>query len=421
MKPVPAISELLRTGHLAPLLLRVDRIVPQEVVTEDKKGKARVARVHRIFLSDDQLIIQALLQPNLGLEIAEGDILKIHKYTVRKARKLDQSGQIVFLAVQDCDIVAQADKDPSPTPAEDQGGFIRDKSASTFTAPSARSKRRSSDVSDLDPTVPPPSKQPRLALSFEVESDSESEPAMSAPSATQQSDDFETFTPNKQMTQFRRQALRELDPTTLAQQNSSVFREGTAAKSSHLDCNKTHLLTPQKSAAIKSPSPPTLSQPIAAEPQVTHLARLSETAPSTPVSILAVITWTGQTLLRPSPAFPPKRQIKLHDISIGNLFLGVSLAVYIDATNFKPPKGTVALFQDVVVQRCGSGGGDGEVNMNFMLNAYANPPTKLHDKGVESNWYIDDETQLSAMGLEAEVEELKEWWADREGERSSAV
>jgi hypothetical protein len=454
MKPV--IAEILRTGvRHVPLLLRVERVVVQPgkaVSAEGSTGRRRRRSntIHRLYLTDDELIVQALLLPELELVVNEGDQLQIHKYAVRKAARKEQNGHVVFFGIEDCDNLTRLRPDTAaPAVEEEEGGFIREPSSATFTSaqPSTR-KRSASCVSseDFENTLLPPTKQPRLEPSLDIPSDDE----MSTHGATQESeDDFEAFTPNANITQHRRQVLRELDPnrssyfdalsstkpkSSLPSEASARQPQITAAKPSAsrstIAGRPESITNVPHSIPIPSPSPP------ASLLAITPLSTLPSLDPSTPTTILGIITWTSPNLLRPSPAFPPKRHVKIHDISIGHLFSGVSLAVYIDAATFKPQRGTIALLQDVVVQRCGSG--SGEVNECFMLNAYANLPAKLAEKqkkgldGVgdgggdggssgEGKWFIDDKDQLLALGLEAEMDELRTWWLEREAKRAGTA
>ncbi|KPI35414.1 uncharacterized protein AB675_11657 [Cyphellophora attinorum] len=449
------IAEILRTGvRHVPLLLRVERVIVQggkAVSAEGSTGRRRRRSntIHRLYLTDDELIVQALLLPELDLEVNEGDQLQIHKYAVRKAARKEQTGHVVFFGIEDCDNLTRLRPDTAAA-VEEEGGFIREPGSATFTSaqPSTR-KRSASSVSseDFENTLLPPSKQPRLESSLDIPSDDE----MSTPGATQESeDDFEAFTPNANITQHRRQALRELDPNRSFYFDAVTFTKpkpsstpAPAAKQPQPTAGKSpasKLTTADRAGSttkapasipIPSPSPPTPLNAL----EITPLSALPSLDPSSPTTILGIITWTSPNLLRPSPAFPPKRHVKIHDISIGHLFSGVSLAVYIDAATFKPQRGTVALLQDVVVQRCGSG--SGEVNECFMLNAYANLPAKLAEKqkkgmngdgdgggggsSGDGKWFIDDEDQLLALGLEAEVDELRTWWNEREAKRAGTA
>lgn len=392
----PQIRELLRTLVHTSLLLRVQRIVDQEVTAESAHHTSHPP-VQRIYLTDDDLVIQALLLPELELLLRAGDIVDVRRFRLQKSRRTNGTGHIVFLSILDCEIVQRAVSLEQVVREEEEGGFIRDASPPTFATTNTSRKRSSSETTEvLDDLRAPPSKHPHSEATPAAQTNHETRAHedMMAPSGTQESDDFETVTPDIATTQKRRRALRELDV------NSSPH------------FNKQHV-------GKFDSSPTRMPQIHVATPSITPLAALPTFVPSTPVTVLVILSWIGQALLRPSQAFPPKRHVKLHDISISKLFSGVSLAVYVDAASFKPDRGTIALLQDIVVQRCGSG--NGQVNECFMLNCYANLPAKLEEKGVDSKWYIDDEDELRDMGLGRQIDELKGWWDRREMSRQGSA
>lgn len=125
-------------------------------------------------------------------------------------------------------------------------------------------------------------------------------------------------------------------------------------------------------------------------------------------SVLGVITWISPSLIhKANSPFPAKRHIKIHDASISSRRVGVTVAVYVDAREFMPEVGTVALFRGVTMQRW-----EGEV----ILNAYAN----LKDAQAGEEWFVGDEERLEELGLD--VKGLRRWWVERkEGKTPGAV
>lgn len=382
------LAELLRTAHHPrSLLLRVERIVHQRESDDKTHGQKAAQKSTRLYLTDEELIVQALALPELHLSIKVGDILDIRRFEVFRARRKTRPGQILFLGIQDCEVLPREALGASTS--REQGGFIRE--ALTPSPPPAASsrKRRYSETTRGECSAQPPvSEQPKRSL--EASEPEEGLPvSMMEPSGSQSSDDFETGTSDAAATQRRRQVLHEIDGAISPHSNKSLSR-------------------------IPDVTQPEVAPP-KASPPLTDLASLPSLAPSTAITVLAIITWTGQTLLRPSRAFPPKRHIKLHDPSIAHLFTGVSLAAYVDAPNFKPKRGTIALLHDVIVQRCASGGG--EVSHSHMLNAYSNLPEKLETRGEQLTWFVDDEETLRAMGLGDKMDEMRIWWEQRETKR----
>lgn len=389
------LAELLRTAHHPrSLLLRVEKVVPQRDTDDKTSGHKTAQKSTRLYLTDEELIVQALVLPELHLSIKVGDILDIRRFEVFRARRKTRPGQILFLGIQDCEVLPR--EASTADTSREQGGFIREAlTPSPPPASSSRKRRYSETTRGQSPTPAPVSEQPKRSMeAFDSE---EALPVTTMePPGSQSSDDFETSTPDAAATQRRRQALHEID----------------RAVSPHFS------KSPSRIPDVPERAEPEVVSPIAS-PSLTDLASLPSLAPSTAITVLAIITWTGQTLLRPSRAFPPKRHIKLHDPSIAHLFTGVSLATYVDAPNFKPERGTIALLQDVVVQRCASGGG--EVSHSHMLNAYPSLPEKLEVKGEQLPWFVDDEDTLRAMGLGEKIDEMRIWWEQRETKRAGGA
>jgi len=121
-------------------------------------------------------------------------------------------------------------------------------------------------------------------------------------------------------------------------------------------------------------------------------------------SVFGVVTWLSPALThKPNSPFPPKRHVKIHDPSISARRVGVTLAVYVDAREFMPVVGTIALFRGVTMQRW-----EGEV----ILNAYAS----LKDGGQE--WFVCDEGRLQEMGFD--VTGLRKWWVARQEKQAAS-
>lgn len=163
------------------------------------------------------------------------------------------------------------------------------------------------------------------------------------------------------------------------------------------------------------------------------------------ITTLAFISWTGTSLIhRSGSPFPPKRHLKIVDPSLASSrpasrdsrplpLLGnstfaaqtafqdaVTVAVYIDAANFKPVAGTLALFRGVVMQRLASG--------DIILNIYGRLKEQRFDDGPETNagspviadsndtrspnthWFITDEAKIRALGYGSKFDYYREWW-----------
>lgn len=199
----------------------------------------------------------------------------------------------------------------------------------------------------------------------------------------------------------------------------------------------------------------------------------SQTIPSKSYTLttLAIISWTGTaTIHRPGSLFPPKRHLKIVDPSLvasrppsrqinlrqqptqqpnsssnfkpQNSFQdAVTVAVYIDAANFKPPAGTLVLFRGLVMQRL--------VNGDVILNAYGRLKDQVFEEpGIEgeqkvagdaggntqggtdkeearkvegeessnlnNHWFITDHAKIRKLGHGSRLDYYLDWWAERQ-------
>ncbi|KAK5323937.1 hypothetical protein LTR93_004722 [Exophiala xenobiotica] len=122
-------------------------------------------------------------------------------------------------------------------------------------------------------------------------------------------------------------------------------------------------------------------------------------------TILAVVSWVSPSIIhKPNTPFPPKRHIKIHDQTISHRQAGVTVAVFVDAKNFLPKVGTVALLRGVVMHRFAD---------DVILNKYATPASAdLKGSGSgsvgdlaqllfpEQDWFITDPETLVEMGFD---------------------
>jgi hypothetical protein len=136
-------------------------------------------------------------------------------------------------------------------------------------------------------------------------------------------------------------------------------------------------------------------------------------------TILAVVSWVSPSIIhKPNTPFPPKRHIKIHDQTISHRQAGVTVAVFVDAKNFLPKIGTVALLRGVVMHRFAD---------DVILNKYATPAS-ADPKGSgsgsvslaeslfpEQDWFITDPEKLMEMGFD--VSSVRTWWEERERSR----
>jgi len=219
--------------------------------------------------------------------------------------------------------------------------------------------------------------------------------------------------------------------------------------------NRTSLAPQPKRAQPTAPMAPT-QQTLLPAPPFHTLRSLRNPPPSQQLpnknytlTTLAYISWTGTSLIhRAGSPFPPKRHLKIVDPSLmssrppsrddkplqrsgSSNFTAqsafqdaVTVAVYIDAANFKPVAGTLAVFRGLVMQRLGNG--------DIILNAYGRLKEQRFDDGAgvcvtnvvdvsadngtasDTHWFITDEVKIRALGYGSEFDYYREWWNEKQ-------
>lgn len=447
----PCLAELLRTCvKPKPIVLQIARIVTQETTADDTNPKHRPPHTPRFYLTDGELCIQALLQPKLLTEheVKVGDIVEVNDFGVRKAKRVNGNGKIVYLGVQNFSVLKE-------TPLQDwadAGGFLRDIEHTEEPSP----KRRR--------LTPPPSTQTGVGLIPKLTSNmksARSEQGTTRTSgrkhareaSTDSESDFESAEVSLSQIQKRRQALNDLRQPEVSPAEGLHTKEdqpSSVLKAQHDTQAVSSVNTVRTPVPPSNPDPPptdiaVLSKPTQPPPPVPTilppyhpLSTLLTKPPQTPISLLTIVTYVSPNILtKPSSPFPPKRNIKLLDPSLSTHPLGhyypqgVMLAVYKDARSFKPAVGSVVLVRGVVVQRVRLRDGPGTGREGLIMNVYGNVQEKLEGMAnlesggaVESGgggagagaargvkWVETDEEVLERMGWD--VKGLKGWWEER--------
>ncbi len=458
----PCLAELFRTCVYPPTLaLRIEKILTEGAGSHDQEGGSleheylygeEERRTYRLFLSDGVLVVQALLESRLLLsinpeDVVAGSIILLKKFRVKRAKRLNGQGKVVFLGIADCDLI-------SPEPQAQQ----------------AQMKKRSAieDFEEHQEGQIMPSKKVKLTTasaeqSFQLKNSQRKHAESVRSSQESDSDGFETISLDHGKLESNRKALSELNvnrslgsqdnysPRTtslISEHHHPTRREGrltptqrdpSATQTANLpkpraglpypanpshpnratyQLSNTGILTNHPPA---SPSPPPTDQQQNVNP--THHPLLSLLSPQPrnpnphpksqplPHPIFALISWISPSLLPPrSPhsPFPAKRHIKIHDRSISARHAGITVAVFCDAANFRPAVGTVAVFRGLTPQRIGGGGGAGD---EVILNAYER---LLRE---EWKWFEDDERVLEGQGWD--VKGMRAWWEERGRARRS--
>ena len=148
-----------------------------------------------------------------------------------------------------------------------------------------------------------------------------------------------------------------------------------------------------------TPSPSSI-MPIPKTPQLCTLAYLlnpPQRLPQRnyPVSIVAIVSWISPTTRAlPHTRLPPKRDLRIVDSTLPFRTSGILLSVFVDAENFLPPAGTLALFTGLKTHEY----------EGVSLNAY-----EVDCGGKE--WFMADERRLTVAGHDVAKE--KAWWERR--------
>ncbi|KAK2774185.1 hypothetical protein FQN53_003724, partial [Emmonsiellopsis sp. PD_33] len=388
----PCIAELLRTGyHPSELVLRVERVIEvllqgSTTATTSSASASTSAkrRSYRIFLSDGELVIQALLGKALHRfastgEIVRGAVLGLERFEVRRGRRVVESGEgkgkageVVFLAVEGLrrlwGPVGEGDGvgDSGMGKVDDLevGGDGRkrkrddgDDEAIVKEAERKRNYRTPDDGSEV--------------LSRDHEEENTIATQMIQYLSANLDDVFDSADEDVQghevhelLSQTDKHPPQQVhhplpEPPLSTEEPSNAIQ---AQKSPAPPLNDYQPSSPQhpaiasKSTSSSSSQPPTpfhlpgnplpISRPLNLHPLTTLLH------PPHPLpkrnylcDILAIITWISPQVIK-RRHMPPKRDLRVIDASIaGHPRGGMSVSVFVDAEAFMPRVGTVGLFR----------------------------------------------------------------------------
>lgn len=226
--------------------------------------------------------------------------------------------------------------------------------------------------------------------------------------------------PDIQSSQLAAPSLPPITPsrtTAILANNTTDFEDtGDPGPSSFPSTSHTHLEDPASHAesghamTSTSQAPTQLRPSNKARPSQSTFHTLSTLlSPTVPrqnyaCTVLGLISWVSPSLIhRTNSPFPAKRNIRIHDLSItSSRRAGFTVAVFVDAKQFLPKVGTVALFRGVTMHRWQD---------EVILNAYVG--LKEWDSVEGEKWFVDDEKVLLELGYESTVRGLKTWWEEK--------
>ncbi|KAK2760413.1 hypothetical protein FQN54_002483 [Arachnomyces sp. PD_36] len=430
----PCIAELLRTGyHPADLTLRVERIVdapitinptvpPRELPTSDDDdyddtdtGRSRLAnrRAFRLYLSDGELVIQALLRSSLhefvvSGRLRRGGVVRVQDFEVRRARRIGgKVGQVIYLAVGWFENVKSKLSNPSALASEGNGAY---KSAS-------KRGRTFMEGQEGDQKAGPK----RVKFDLGKEEDKGATPNANEFDDYDELDDFmnQSVEPTAEMGEEPESQKLE-DSFGMGAESFSELTEYIAKedqrkreKVSEKEGITSH---PSSSSTLKSVSQPEVDErrprhktffftqalrPIERPLNVLSLSELVYPYKPLPkrnylCDIFAVVSWISPNVVK-RQHMPPKRDLRILDPTIEQRRpRGLQVSVFADAAGFNPPVGTIALFRSLKTHEW-----DG-----ISLNAY-------EKDCLGREWFITDPAKLKAY----DVTTMQEWWDRRVREK----
>ncbi|MCJ1324782.1 hypothetical protein MMC10_001444 [Thelotrema lepadinum] len=377
----PVIKEIVRTQFFGnPIKLLVDRIHVVPYRSEDEESQA-----YRLWLSDTHKTIQTVLKPEIhpyvtSRDICDGSIVLVTKYRLEKAKRLNGEGNVWYLVVEDMESIDSDGRESVPFTFEETR--IETKASSSSGNAIFPGLRSSDDLSptksvqiprDEGPlgqkrhldelsTSPTPSKPPKARKLDQpeernVKSVSFTRPRTAAGLSAAQSSGYPLL--SRPRTQPSPQSKRSDSKTTPTKQDGQQRIQRPLSLVS----------------LIKITGPP---QSLTRNRIVDVLAVVAEVSPS----IIARNHLTHLDL-------PPSRNLRIMDPSTSKK---VQLTVFVDAEDFMPKVGTVALFRSVTTHEWDGGS----------LKAY---PRDC--KGKE--WFLPWPWNVEGCDVKA----MKHWWEAR--------
>ena len=385
----PCIAELLRTRHCPKdLILRVDKIVDElqplgsrSTILETDEANNRSKWTYRILLTDGELVIQAvinrdfhcLLQNNATVE---GQLIELRHYSVQRARRINGTGEVVYLAIEEYRNHGEG------VIANNQDGNVRLQSSRVV-------KRPPDNLADDEESIRPKRQKSQAHLNADP------------PINDSNLDEFETFSLLDSSISRRRKALEQISANGRlwwSMEDGKLMQKKTAGE--QLDQDMADRESPTGGCQdVDTASGYSSSTETQCEMKLHTLASLLDAGKALPrknyiCKVFAIITWVSMVVSK-QPGLPEKRHIKIHDLTVPRQYSGISVSIFVNARQFRPKVGTVALFTGLTAQKW-----DGEV----ILNAY-----ERLCAGKE--WFIDDEAVLRAEGFP--IDEVKSWWQKR--------
>ncbi|EEH39059.1 hypothetical protein PAAG_01521 [Paracoccidioides lutzii Pb01] len=389
----PCIAELLRTGYQPPeLILRVERVIEVLITSSTTTASSSSStseqpkrRSLRIFLSDGELVIQALLGKALHPlaltgEIIAGSVVSLDRFEVRKGERIgEDGGHVVFLAVYGfrCLGGMRTGHSRAWASATARGSEVEKRE------PERKRKREDDGGNDEDDVDEFKRTEKRFRLSDVDEGMKISEDvhAFKAQKSEYLSENLDrVFDAGNEVVQVLRdyettdhqtrpgvcpgQPAPIQEPEKCIPQELPILNDGlpklpearkpTTPIPSLPTGETAHTII--QNSKIPTPRPfklPGILKPINRPLNLLTLSQLLHPPKPLPkrnylCDILAVISWISPTIVK-RPHMPPKRDLRIMDPSLEDhqQRTGVSVSVFVNAVTFNPPVGTVGLFRNL--------------------------------------------------------------------------
>ena len=398
----PVIKEIVRTRFFGkPIELLVERIHVVPYRCEDEDDEEEESEAYRLWLSDGQKTIQAVLKPEIhpfvtSRDIRDGSVVLLTRYELRQAKRLNGEGHVLYLVIEDMESVDHDGRDSVPftfEPARSTQGTSGASSESTVF-PGLKSSDETSTKAAAAAADETPRDEGPLGRKRALDETSPS-PTPSKPKATRVS--FEAARGRRDNVLFTRPKTSSGPTARPFSGHSSLFSRPRTQPSPEA---KRRAAGPDATTAIDTTTstqqhdaPQPITRPLTLVPLSQITGPPSSVQRNKIVDVLAVIASVApsvtQRAQRPHLDLPPSRDLRVVDPSTSKK---VQLTVFVGAEDFVPAVGTVALFRSVTTHEWDGGS----------LKAY---PRDCRGK----EWFVPWPWAVEGCDVKA----MKNWWEAR--------
>ncbi|KAF3481000.1 uncharacterized protein GIQ15_06347 [Arthroderma uncinatum] len=402
-----------------------------------------------MFLSDGEHTIQALLKKQLHYlvsitdEIAPGAVLRVENYDLRTANRdvsrgsRHGTGQVVFLAVgkyRKVDFVeiytsrgGEITSEKEHRGVEDGTPVLKRSRATSekgdYLQGGRQKKPRTGSIIFRDSLKASEERDEALSINYTKHGDGNPTPTRST--VSRMSKPTDTLISGYDTLSITTTAPQDVQSRNLPS-NTDVPEYNHPTKLPPLESTSETVMdtSPVTTTPKRPPSRQDHSKSASLQRPLNLLTLSDLLCPQTPFpkrnymcDVIAVISWISPHVIKRA-CMPPKRDLRLIDPTIistidkrrsttlltslpssappsatANGTLGISMSVFVDAADFHPLVGTVALFRCLKTHEW-----DG-----ISLNAY-----EKDCKGKE--WFVTEPNSLATLGADASA--LKQWWLE---------